>query len=164
MDEYKATRIAVPGTEGTLFIGPIPRDEQTLERLLDAGIDAVLTLATADELAEHGVANMRDIFLRHAVSWSHFPIRDFDIPTGENSAAWTGLETILVERLKAGGEILIHCRAGFGRSGMIAARLLMACGCSADDAVATIRTARPGTIETPEQLAWATRTGVEDAA
>ncbi|MEQ8332978.1 dual specificity protein phosphatase family protein [Nisaea sp.] len=159
MEQYGATKIPVPGTTGTLILGPMPKDEETVGRIAQSGIDAVLTLATGEELSEHGVPHMHDVFLKHAVSWTHFPIRDFDIPSDVDTRAWSALETILAARLKNGGSVLIHCRAGFGRSGMMAARLLMACGSTPDDAVETVRNARPGTIETPAQLDWARNAG-----
>ncbi|MEP3112349.1 dual specificity protein phosphatase family protein [Nisaea sp.] len=159
MEHYGATEIPVPGTSGTLFLGPVPKDEEAVGGIVKSGIDAVLSLATAEELSEHGVPHMQDIFLQHALSWTHFPIKDFDIPSDADTKAWSALETILAERLKIGGRILIHCRAGFGRSGMIAARLLMACGSTPDDAVDAVRNARPGTIETPAQLDWARNAG-----
>lgn len=159
MEQYGATKIPVPGTTGTLILGPMPKDEETVGRIAQSGIDAVLTLATAEELSEYGVPHMHDVFLKHAVSWTHFPIRDFDIPSDVDTRAWSALETILAARLKNGGSVLIHCRAGFGRSGMMAARLLMACGSTPDDAVETVRNARPGTIETPAQLDWARNAG-----
>lgn len=159
MEHYGATEIPVPGTSGTLLLGPVPKDEEAVSAIATMGIDAVLSLATAEELCEHGVANMQDVFLQHSLSWTHFPIKDFDIPSVADTKAWSALETILAERLKTGGRILIHCRAGFGRSGMIAARLLMACGSTPDKAVETVRDARPGTIETPAQLDWARNAG-----
>lgn len=155
MKKYGATEIPVPGTSGVLFLGPVPKDQEAISEIAKSRVDAVLSLATAEEISEHGVTNMQDIFLQHALSWTHFPIKDFDIPSDADTRAWSALETILAERLKTGGRVLIHCRAGFGRSGMIAARLLMACGSTPDDAVATVRNARPGTIETPAQLDWA---------
>ena len=159
MELYGATKIPVPGTTGTLFLGPMPKDVETVGRIAQSGIDAVLTLAPAEEISEHGVPHMHDVFLKNAVSWTHFPIRDFDIPSDADTKAWSALETILSERLKNGGSVLIHCRAGFGRSGMMAARLLIACGSPPDDAVKTVRNARPGTIETPAQLDWARNAG-----
>lgn len=159
MEQYGATEIPVPGTSGTLFLGPVPKDDEAVRTIAKSGIDAVLCLATSEELSDHGMANMQDMFLHHALSWTHFPIQDFDIPSEADTKAWSALETILSERLKTGGRILIHCRAGFGRSGMIAARLLMACGSMPDDAVKMVRDARPGTIETPAQLDWARNAG-----
>jgi ADP-ribosyl-[dinitrogen reductase] hydrolase len=48
-------------------------------------------------------------------------------------------------------DIVLHCRAGLGRTGTIAARLLVETGTPPDAAIRAIRAARPGAIETPAQ-------------
>ena len=48
--------------------------------------------------------------------------------------------------------LAVHCAGGLGRSGMIAAKLVIALGAPASHAVAAVRQARPGAIETDEQL------------
>jgi len=48
----------------------------------------------------------------------------------------------------------VHCRGGLGRSGMIAARMLVELGTPADEAIARVRSARPGAVETSEQVAY----------
>ena len=47
--------------------------------------------------------------------------------------------------------------AGLGRSGMIAAKLLTACGAEPAEAIGLVRRARPGAIETPAQEAYVLR-------
>lgn len=159
MHSHGFTEIPLAEMPGRLFIGPLPADENVVRDIAAKGIDTILTLATAEELVELGGAGLRDAFLSQCLNWTHFPIKDFDIPSAEDTKAWESIETLLVERLKQGGQIVIHCRAGFGRSGMLAARLLIACGCNPDIAVATVRAARPGAIETPAQLDWARNAG-----
>jgi ADP-ribosyl-[dinitrogen reductase] hydrolase len=73
-----------------------------------------------------------------------FPIRTlrtfWKIAGGEARAA-----------LRSGRRVLLHCRAGLGRTGMIAARLLVELGATPDEAIAAVRHARPQTIETRAQ-------------
>ncbi len=48
--------------------------------------------------------------------------------------------------------VLVHCRGGLGRSGMIVARLLAERGETAP--IDRVRRARPGAVETEDQAAW----------
>jgi ADP-ribosyl-[dinitrogen reductase] hydrolase len=49
--------------------------------------------------------------------------------------------------------VLLHCRGGLGRSGTIAARLLVELGENPRVAIDRVRRARHGAIETPAQEA-----------
>ena len=51
-----------------------------------------------------------------------------------------------------GGEsVVVHCRGGLGRTGLVAARLLVELGESPVSALVRVRAARPGAVETVEQ-------------
>lgn len=50
--------------------------------------------------------------------------------------------------------MLVHCAAGLGHTGTFAATLLRSFGMAPEAAITLIRSTRPGTIETPEQLAF----------
>ena len=92
---------------------------------------------------------------RRGMEWLHLPIPDVSTPAPEFEAKWPAVSKHLRSRLDAGENILIHCRGGVGRSGMVAARLLVESGVDAETAIAGVRSARPGTIETWEQEQWA---------
>ncbi|WP_200306505.1 dual specificity protein phosphatase family protein, partial [Paracraurococcus ruber] len=53
-----------------------------------------------------------------------------------------------------GGRVAVHCAAGLGRSGMVAAWVLTGFGMPAAAAIAAVRAARPGAIETAAQEAF----------
>ncbi|MFX7763978.1 protein-tyrosine phosphatase family protein, partial [Acinetobacter baumannii] len=74
--------------------------------------------------------------------------------TPGDAPAWRVLADGLRAALDRGERLVIHCRAGLGRSGMIAARLLVARGLPVETAIAAVRRARPGAIETSGQEAW----------
>ena len=67
-------------------------------------------------------------------------------------------DAVASERLRAhldaGENIVVHCRGGLGRAGMISARLLVETGIDPDVAMARVRTARRGAIETSGQEHW----------
>ena len=52
---------------------------------------------------------------------------------------------------QSGDPVAVHCAAGLGRSGTMAAVYLVADGASADEAITRVRDLRPGSIETEEQ-------------
>ncbi len=49
----------------------------------------------------------------------------------------------LVDRLAAGSSLLVHCAAGIGRAGTTAVAVLVRLGVDLDDALTTVREARP---------------------
>jgi ADP-ribosyl-[dinitrogen reductase] hydrolase len=78
-----------------------------------------------------------------------------NIGDSKNSQAapdWQKKLTLLAQRLAAGDRIMIHCAAGLGRTGTLAAALLVKLGSTSNAAISAVRLARPGTIETNDQL------------
>jgi protein-tyrosine phosphatase len=59
--------------------------------------------------------------------------------------------------IKQGDNVLVHCRGGLGRSGTIAALLLIEFGLPNGLAVAQVRIARPGAIDIAEQEEYVRR-------
>jgi protein-tyrosine phosphatase len=70
--------------------------------------------------------------------WS--PIPDLHAPTVEDAMA---LIELLRQRLNRGDSLLMHCAAGIGRSGTMAAALLITLGMSTADAITHVAAHRP---------------------
>jgi predicted protein tyrosine phosphatase len=81
-------------------------------------------------------------------------IRDVSTPGPAFEAEWPEVSERLRSLLDAGENILVHCRGGLGRAGMIAARLLVETGVDPDVAMERVRAVRPGAIETGAQEQW----------
>ena len=47
--------------------------------------------------------------------------------------------------------MVVHCRGGLGRSGLVAASVLVALGHPSGEAIRIVRVAREGALETPDQ-------------
>jgi hypothetical protein len=70
-----------------------------------------------------------------------YPIADLHAPSAGDLAE---LVARVRARLDAGDGVIVHCGAGIGRAGTLAAALLMSLGAGHDDALAAVRAARPG--------------------
>jgi protein-tyrosine phosphatase len=80
------------------------------------------------------------------------PIEDGDIPDATFEKSWETAGAQLREELLRGGKNLIHCKGGLGRSGMIAARLIVELGAATpEEAIRRVRASRTGAIETRAQ-------------
>lgn len=88
------------------------------------------------------------------MKWVHLPIRDVSVPDAKFEAKWATAGLELRTCLRRGGSILIYCRGGLGRTGAIAARLLVELGMDPQGAIDAVRRVRPGAIQTPEQALY----------
>src|SRR5437660_12865335 len=91
-----------------------------------------------------------DILAQLQAQTIHLPVPDSHAPTEAQLDA--GVAAIS-EALQQGKRVAVHCGAGLGRSGTLIAAYLVSQGAAPDDAMAQVRSARPGSIETLEQEA-----------
>lgn len=81
------------------------------------------------------------------IRYFHLPIEDTNVPDAQFEEKWTDAGKAIRDDLVNGRKVLIHCKGGLGRSGMIAARLLVELGMEPEKAIRRVRRARPGAIE-----------------
>ncbi|HEY4163436.1 MAG TPA: cyclin-dependent kinase inhibitor 3 family protein [Dongiaceae bacterium] len=136
------------------FVQPsLPELERDLDVIAKFGATSLVTLMEADELRLVGIDPerlQREITAR-GLAWLHAPIRNLGIPELPWEERWSALGKDLRAELGRGGRIAMHCYAGLGRTGTIAARLLIETGMTPNEAIALVRRIRPGSIETPQQ-------------
>ena len=115
-----------------------------------AGVDEVISLLTPDEEEDLGLAREGDKSRQHGMEFTSLPIRDRHVPESETRLGETLRK--MNGQLSAGRNLLMHCRQGVGRTGLVAACLLMKNGMSPGAAVEAVSAARGITIpETQEQ-------------
>ena len=122
----------------------------------EAGVDAVVSLLEREEEGELGLHEEAELCRDAHMSFISFPIRDYDVPA---SARETGdLAQDIVAKLAAAQRVAIHCRAGIGRSSVIAACALICLGVGWEEAVARIAAARGMKVpDTEAQRDWISR-------
>ena len=146
-------KLGLCGCPGTLLDSDkqIIGIENTLKIFKDNHIDIIVSLLEISELKSLGCENLtKEIKLNNFI-WLHFPINDFNIPTKNSLLKLNLLLSDLENFLKKEKNIIIHCKAGLGRTGTIASLLLAKLGISPKDAIKFIRKYRPGSIDTDEQ-------------
>jgi len=119
-------------------------DLAVIEKL---GPALVLTLNESREFASLGVPQFETVLRESPLPWHHLPIPDGGVPDATFERTWETVGPIARAAIADGGIVVIHCRAGLGRTGMLAARLLVEFGTLPDVAIAMVRAARPYTIE-----------------
>jgi len=152
---------AVQLAEGILALSPLPgrfgRYAEDMEHVRDWRPSIVITLNTAEELAEAGCPDLGAAFVALGSRWVHLPVKDFGTPPEDMQKAWPETSKAALSALRGGGRVLVHCRGGCGRSGMVLLRLMVEAGEKPLEAVDRLRAVRPCAVETAGQMNWATR-------
>lgn len=125
-----------------------------LETIAAWGAKAVVTLVETHELIALRVEGLGTSVAAYGMRWFHLPIRDVSAPGSSFEEAWAAAGSQLRDILIDGGDVFVHCKGGLGRAGTVAARLLVELGVAPKQAVANVRAARPGAIQTTEQEAY----------
>ena len=150
---------ALPVGGGIVALAPLPGAggdyKGDLEHISGWAPAFVVTLVTHVELFEAGASNLGQDIQDKGTRWVHLPIRDMDVPNANVEAAWPDVSERARRALLGGGRVLVHCKGGCGRSGMIVLRLMIEAGEAKDEALARLRAVRPCAVETDAQMAWA---------
>lgn len=142
---------------GRLAISPRPRGGEWLKDEIrswsQSGIDVVVSLLTRDEMKDLELNEEAELCRAHNISFISFSIEDLGVPASRSEALnlVSALERLLVE----GHGIVIHCRGGIGRSGLLAASLLVSSGIEPEAAIGRVSDARGFSVpETAQQVQW----------
>lgn len=119
-------------------------------------VDTVFSLLTPGEEADLDVSEEASLVKARGMHFHSFPIPDRQVPGSERQFA-AALENLDAE-LAAGRNVVLHCRQGIGRTGLVAACLLVTKGISPEVAVGQLTAARGVPVpETEEQRIWIDR-------
>jgi protein-tyrosine phosphatase len=129
---------------GRLWLAPMPGRLEPLARFLaeakHAALTEVVCLAGLDEV-EALSPDYHAAITKGALpfGWRHLPMRNFGL--ADDEAAWDRAVRAITQDVRDGGSILLHCAAGIGRTGTVAACVLKCLGLPEREALARVRAA-----------------------
>jgi protein-tyrosine phosphatase len=142
------------GFPGRLFRSPMPFGPYDLhgevyDQFCEAQITVIVLLASDDECLHKTGCNLRALYHNAGCQVLYLPIPDFGVPSKDD------LEQAIqrtIDYAQAGHNIVVHCSAGIGRTGLFMAALAkQVLGLSGAEALQWIRYYIPHAVETPEQ-------------
>jgi protein-tyrosine phosphatase len=145
---------------GTVYRSPLPYsplfDPQglLLDAYIAAGVSVVVMLTPDEEAQDLTGRDLRAHYQELGFNVIHAPVQDFSVPKAGQ------FQAVLPEILgaaRAGKTIVIHCHAGLGRTGILAACLAkVVFDMTGDEAVAWVRQYIPGAVENTRQYQFVT--------
>jgi len=142
---------------GFIAIMAYPGKEQdaasAIALLAHDGIRQVVSLLESAEASALGLEREAQLVVAESMKFVSFPIPDMGLPA--SVCAFAGLARDLYRQVAAGDNTLLHCRGGVGRSGLLAAAVLLHCGMDPLQACERVTRLRGLRVpETAEQGAW----------
>lgn len=134
-----------PGTKGTSV-------QAAIETLKEAGASALITLMPAAELATHQAQALGEYCQVSGVAWFHCPIEDDHAPQTDFLSAWQQAGPAVHQLLSEGKTVAIHCKGGSGRTGLLAAQILLERGVSKDLVKSKVQALRPYALTLPPHV------------
>lgn len=156
--------------QGALGLTHSPGSEDSgrdceLRFLAELGVDHIFCLQEDDEFWRYvppeNLSIRRGVVEALGMAFSSYPIEDFKAP--EIELAKHMVDAIVAE-LRLGKTVIVHCLAGLGRAGTLAACVLIDAGMKGDSALQLIRWLRPGAVQSVEQEALIAELSAEQNA
>jgi protein-tyrosine phosphatase len=143
-EKYSARLATMPKPRGGDWL------EDEIISLRGMGVDVLVSLLTDEEIIEVSLADEAFHCANNSIEFLRFPIPDHSVPPLNEKTI--GFIHELRERLAAGKNMAIHCRAGLGRSSMIAACVMISTGIDPNSVFDMIGAVRGFTVpDTDEQ-------------
>ena len=157
MPQHPIYVLPCPSGQGELLLTPCPGSknadlETSLRDLKNAGASAVLTLMTQEEMHINNVGTLASHCQTQGFAWFHLPMDDECAPAQPFLDAWAQHREEIHRRLNNDETIALHCKGGSGRTGIVAAQILMERGAGKDKTIVDIKALRPNAFSHAVQI------------
>ena len=140
---------------GRLYLHSMPGRYESWSNLVSAATDLdvtyILCLAPDEEIKKKSPDYHQALIVgEHPFKIYHFPIKNYGVPSVAEIPDLINILGKIQRLLKAEQVVLIHCAGGIGRTGMIAALLLVHLAYTVEEAIRIIKNVG-SSVETDEQ-------------
>jgi len=122
-----------------------------VQEIIDWGANGVVCFLEPHELAIARIEELPEKVQEAGMWWRLLPIVDMGVPTQEFEDVWAEEGELIRHALRIGERVIFHCYAGLGRTGMMAARILVEMGMDPEVAIATVRQDNSRRIQNEKQ-------------
>ena len=139
-----------PDKNGVLAQDPL----SNISQIKKWGASAVISLLNDKELTDYNSQQLGDNIRNAGLTWFHHPFEDNGVPTEKFTQRWKQQQSALHEILKAGKKVMIHCRGGKGRTGLICAQILLEMDVPFDQSVELVKSNRQGALSKDSHIEY----------
>lgn len=127
---------------------------EALKTLKDAGANAVVSTLSDAEISALEVGGLGNGVARLDMPWFQLPIEDDCAPDDEFFGKFAQVKSHLLNLIEQQATLVIHCRGGSGRTGLMAAILLLERGEKWQDIQPLIQSIRPKSLTLEPHLTF----------
>lgn len=126
----------------------------SIHTLKEAGADIIISMLPDDEMAKLKVTKLGKETEQQGMMWYQLPVEDDHAPEQDFFSAFNPVKEAILGHLKEKKTLVIHCRGGTGRTGMMAAILLLESGYQWEQAKSLVQSIRPTSLTIPAHVAF----------
>lgn len=153
---------AIPLRGAKIYLGHMPSAQKVfkykdmvwyhddMESLKDLDATHIFVLSTVDDLKKHSQQQLFQTYRELGFKVMHFPIQDYGAP--KDMEEFDFMVQKAYNLILGRQNILVHCNAGLGRTGLFVCGILMKAGLSFHNALTYARKFRFGLVEEPVQF------------
>lgn len=151
--------LPVEDNNAALVLTPCPGTKETsltdsIEQLKSQGVTVVVTALSTHEMQAKGVGDLPELVEKAGLQWFHTPIEDDCAPDGSFQERWKHISPSLHKAIENGEKIAMHCMGGSGRTGLLAAHLLLEKGWGLPEIITHVQSLRPGAFTKDVQVEY----------
>lgn len=142
-----------------LLLTPCPGSKgfslaSSLSVLKEAGTGMLLTLMFDKDMINNNITSLPQLCEESNIVWLQLPIVDDGAPCEVFERQWLKHIDVILAAINNQDTITIHCKGGFGRTGLVAGLILRCHGLTAEQAMKKVKNVRPKSLKNERQLTY----------